>query len=316
MSQSPLALSHRTALLGGMSCYCRSDMGSQLLSYHLAPRRPKFALPPNACDAHVHVFGPQSRFPFAPTRSFTPCEAPKEKLFALHALLGVERCVVVQSNAHGLDNSVTEDAIAARKGKYVGIALVPLTISDTELRRFDASGFRGARFHFMRHLGASTPIGDLIAFGKRLAALGWHLQLHFESPYVHDLAPAMLRAPVPVVIDHMARIDASRGIDQPDFRKLLELTRDDRIWVKVSGAERASRSGPPYEDAIPFARALVEAAGDRVLWGTDWPHPNLAHVPDDGVLVDLLASIAPTEEERQALLVTNPERLYRFGART
>jgi len=291
-------------------------MGSQSLSHHPAPRRPKLALPRGTCDAHVHVFGPQARFPFAPTRSFTPCEAPKEKLFALHALLGVERCVVVQSNAHGLDNSVTEDAIAARKGKYVGIALVPVSVSDAELRRLDATGFRGARFHFMRHLGASTPIDEIVAFGSRLADLGWHLQLHFESEYVHDLAPAMLRAPVPVVVDHMARIDASRGVDQPDFRKLLELLRDDRIWVKVSGAERASRKGPPYEDAIPFARALVEAAGDRVLWGTDWPHPNLAHVPDDGLLVDLLASIALSEAQRQALLVTNPERLYRFRARS
>jgi len=262
------------------------------------------------------VFGPQARFPFAPIRSFTPCEAPKEKLFALHALLGVERCVVVQSNAHGLDNSVTEDAIAARKGKYVGIALVPVSVSDAELRRLDAAGFRGARFHFMRHLGASTPIEDIVAFGERLVDLRWHLVLHFEGAHIHDLAPALLRAPVPVVIDHMARIDASRGVDQPDFRKLLELVRDDRIWVKVSGAERASRKGPPYEDAIPFARALVEAAGDRALWGTDWRHPNLAHVPDDGVVVDLLASIAPSEAQRQALLVTNPERLYRFRARS
>jgi len=146
-------------------------MGSQSLSYHPAPRRPKLALPRGTCDAHVHVFGPQARFPFAPIRSFTPCEAPKQKLFALHALLGVERCVVVQSNAHGLDNSVTEDAIAARKGKYVGIALVPVSVSDAELRRLDAAGFRGARFHFMRHLGASTPIEDIVAFGERLVDL-------------------------------------------------------------------------------------------------------------------------------------------------
>jgi len=259
------------------------------------------------------VFGPQARFPFAPKRTFTPSEAPKEKLFALHALLGIERCAVVQSNAHGLDNSVTEDVLAARKGTYIGIALVPLTIDDAELRRLDAAGFRGARFHFMPHLGASTPIEDIVAFGGRLAAIGWHLQLHFESSLVYSLAPALLRSPVPIVIDHMARIDASRGLDQPDFRKLLELMRDERFWIKVSGAERASRTGPPYEDAVPFARTLVDAAGDRVLWGTDWPHPNLAHVPDDGMLVDLLEAIAPSEAQRRALLVTNPERLYRFG---
>jgi len=289
-------------------------VSSPPLSYLPSPSRPRLKLPPGACDAHVHVFGAQVRFPFAPGRSFTPCEAPKESLFALHALLGIERCVVVQSNAHGLDNSVTEDVLAARKGAYVGIALVPLTIDDAELRRLDAAGFRGARFHFMRHLGASTPIEDIIAFGGRLAAVGWHLQLHFESPLVHSLEPALLRSPVPVVIDHMARIDASRGLDQPDFHKLRELMRDERFWIKVSGAERASRAGPPYEDAVPFARALVEDAGDRVLWGTDWPHPNLAHVPDDGLLVDLLEAIAPSEAQRQALLVTNPEQLYRFGA--
>ena len=289
---------------------------STAFSYHPSPRRPKLKLPTGACDAHMHVFGPQSRFPFAPGRSFTPCEAPKEKLFALHEFLGIERGVVVQSNAHGLDNSVTEDVLAARKGKYLGIALVPVSVGDAELRRLDAAGFRGARFHFMRHLGASTPIEDIVAFGKRLVDLRWHLVLHFEGAAIGELAPALLRAPVPVVIDHMARIDASLGVDQTDFRKLLELLRDDRIWVKVSGAERVSRKGPPYEDAVPFARALVEAAGDRVLWGTDWPHPNLAHVPDDGLLVDLLASIAPTEAQRRALLVTNPERLYRFDART
>jgi len=288
---------------------------SPRLSYHQSPSRPRLGLLPGACDAHVHVFGPQARFPFAAERRFTPCEAPKEKLFALHALLGVERCVVVQSGAHGLDNRVTEDALAARDGRSVGIALVPLTISDAELRRLDAVGFRGARFNYMRHLGTATPIEDVIAFGKRLAAIGWHLQLHFESSLVHELASAMLRSPAPVVIDHMGRIDASRGIDQPDFRKLRELMRDERVWVKLSGAERISRRGPPYEDAIPFARALIEDAADRVLWGTDWPHPNLDHIPDDGTLADLIALIAPSEAERRALLVTNPERLYRFGSK-
>ena len=283
------------------------------LSYHASPARPKLRLPAGACDAHVHVFGPQTRFPFAPGRSFTPCEAPKERLYALHALLGIERCVVVQSNAHGYDNSVTEDALRAKNGAYAGIALLPLSVGDAELARLDAAGFRGARFHFMRHLGAATPIEDVIAFGNRLAGIGWHLQLHFESSLVHELAPALLRSPVPIVIDHMARIDASRGVDQPDFRRLRELMRDPRLWVKVSGPERASRQGPPYVDAIPFARALVEDAGDRVLWGTDWPHPNLDHVPDDGLLTDLIAQVAPTQAERAALLVANPERLYRFG---
>ncbi|HTS24014.1 MAG TPA: amidohydrolase family protein [Casimicrobiaceae bacterium] len=291
-------------------------MDAPKLSYLEHSSLPRLELPCGACDAHVHVFGPQSRFPFAPQRRFTPCEAPKEALFALHARLGIERCVVVQSSVHGVDNSATADAIAARRGAYVGVALLPVTIGDAELHRLDAAGFRGVRFNYMGHLGASTPIDAVVDFGRRLADLGWHLQLHFESGLVHELAPALLRSPVPVVIDHMGRIDASGGLDQPDFRRLRELLRDRRFWVKLSGAERVSRRGPPYEDAIPYARALLEDAGDRVLWGTDWPHPNLDHVPDDGALVDLLAAIARSEAERRALLVANPERLYRFEARS
>lgn len=283
------------------------------ISFHPTPRAPSIALPPRACDAHVHVFGPVARFPFAADRSFTPCEAPKEQLFALHEHLGIERCVVVQSNAHGHDNTVSEDAIAARRGAYVGIALLPLDVADAELRRLDAAGFRGVRFHFMRHLGPSTPVEDILRFSARLADFGWHLQVHMQSALIGELAPALARSPVPVVIDHMGRIDASLGLDQPDFVALRRLLGASNVWVKVSGGERASRAGAPYADAVPFARTLLEDAGDRVVWGTDWPHPNLGHVPDDGVLVDLLATIAPTPAARQALLVDNPQRLYRFG---
>jgi 2-pyrone-4,6-dicarboxylate lactonase len=259
------------------------------------------------------VFGPQERFPFAPERSYTPCEASKERLFALHGLLGIERCVVVQSNAHGFDHRATADALAARRGAYVGIALVPLAVADAELYRLDAAGFRGVRFNFARHLGNATPIADVIAFAQRLVALRWHLQLYFESPLVHELAPAIARSPVPVVIDHMGRVDASLGLDHADFRAVRRLVRLPHVWVKVSGAERVSREGPPYADAVPFASALLAEAPGRVLWGSDWPHPNLGHVPDDGDLVDLVASIAPEETQRQALLVDNPARLYRFG---
>ncbi len=285
---------------------------SASLSFNPSPSVPRLALPRGACNAHVHVFGPQQHFPFAAGRSYTPCDAPKETLFALHERLGIERCVVVQSNAHGHDNSVTEDAIAARRGAYMGIALVPLEVSDAELIRLDRAGFRGARFHFSKHLATGPKIADIMHFANRLAELEWHLQLHFDSEWIHDLAPWFLRSPVPVVIDHMGRVDASRGLDHADFCRLREVLRDPYVWVKVSGAERVSRQGPPYADALPFARALVEDAGDRVVWGTDWPHPNLDHVPDDGLLVDLIAEIAPGEAQRKALLVSNPQRLYRF----
>jgi 2-pyrone-4,6-dicarboxylate lactonase len=284
-------------------------------SFNPSPCKPRLRLPAGACDAHCHVFGPGRTFPFAEHRPFTPADAPKEALFALHAMLGIGRCVVVQSTCHGLNNDVVADAIAAKPGTYCGVALLPVSVTDDELRRLDALGFCGVRFNFMKHLGKAAPIQEVIAFGNRLATLGWHLQIQCESALIAELAPWLKRSPVPVVIDHMGRVDAALGIDQPAFRHLLDLMQDDRFLVKVSGSERIARRPAPYEDAIPFARKLVAEFGDRTVWGTDWPHPNSAGgVPDDGILVDLLSDIAPSEALRQALLVDNPRRFYRFPA--
>ncbi len=282
-------------------------------SFHPAPSRPKLKLPSGACDAHVHVFGPHGIFPFAQNRPFTPADAPKEKLFALHAMLGIRHCVIVQSTCHGFDNRVVADAIAAKKGDYCGVALLPATVEEAELKRLDALGFCGVRFNFMTHLGRGAGIEEAIALGERLAKIGWHLQVHFEAALIEDLAPWLARSAVPVVIDHMGRVDASLGLDQAPFRRLLDLMSDPRFRVKVSGSERISRRPSPWEDAIPFARKLVAEFGDRCFWGSDWPHPNLAAIPDDGVLVDLLSEIAPSENERKALLVDNPRSFYRFG---
>ena len=281
-------------------------------SFHPAPSRPKLELPAGACDAHVHVFGPHGIFPFAEDRPFTPADAPKENLFALHAMLGIRHCVIVQSTCHGFDNRVVADAIAAKKGDYCGVALVPAMVDDAELRRLDALGFRGVRFNFMKHLGKGAGIAEAIALSARLAKIGWHLQVHFEASLIEELTPWLKRSAVPVVIDHMGRVDASLGLEQPAFRRLLDLMGDARFRVKVSGSERISRRPSPWEDAIPFARTLVAEFGDRCFWGSDWPHPNLTAVPDDGVLVDLLAEIAPSEKQRQALLVDNPRGFYRF----
>ena len=277
-------------------------------SFLASPSRPKLKLPPGACDAHVHVFGPHRIFPFAENRPFTPADAPKEKLFALHAMLGIEHCVIVQSTCHGFDNRVVADAIAAKKGDYCGVALLPPFVDDAELERLDSQGFRG-----VNHLGKGPRIEDAIALTPRLARFGWHLQVHFEASLIEELAPWLGRSAVPVVIDHMGRIDASLGLDQPAFRHLLDLMRDPRFRVKVSGSERISREAAPWQDAVPFARKLVAEFGERCFWGSDWPHPNLAAVPDDGVLVDLLSKIAPSEKERKALLVDNPRSFYRFG---
>jgi 2-pyrone-4,6-dicarboxylate lactonase len=291
-------------------------MSDPLPSYLASPSTPKLRLPAGACDAHVHVFGPQRIFPFAADRTFTPADAPKEKLFALHAMLGIEHCLIVQSACHGFDNRAVADALAAKGGAYRGVALLPASVDDAELQRLDARGFCGVRFNYMRHLGEGTPIGDVIALSERLAPLGWHLQIHLDSSLIGVMAPSLKRSAVPVVIDHMGRVDASLGLAQPAFRQLRELLRDQRFLVKVSCVERISRRPPPYEDAIPFARALVAEFGDRTLWGTDWPHPNVASgIPDDGLLVDLLAEIAPSAAQRQALLVDNPQRFYRFPKR-
>ncbi len=277
------------------------------------PSSPKFRLPRGACDAHVHVFGPRARFPFAEGRSYTPSDATKEMLFVLHARLGIEHCVIVQPNCHGTDNSVTEDAIAATGKSYKGVALVRTDVSDGELKRLNEAGLTGARFHYMSHLSRGAPIGEVIAFAKRLAPIGWHLQIHLEASLIAQMAPALKRSPVPVMIDHIGRIDSSRGLEQPAFRDLLTLMQDKNFWIKVSGCDRATRQGPPYADATPFARKLVAEFGDRVVWGTDWPHPN--HEPpvvDDGLLVDLLTEIAPSDAALKALLVDNPQRFYNF----
>lgn len=277
------------------------------------PSKPKLTLPRGACDAHVHVFGPRARFPFADGRSYTPSDATKEMLFALHARLGIEHCVIVQPNCHGTDNRVTEDAIAASGHSYKGVALVRTDVSDAELKRLAAAGLTGARFHYMGHLAKGAPIDEVITFAKRLADIGWHLQIHGEASIIADMAPTLKRSPVPVMIDHIGRVDASLGLDQPAFRTLLALMGDKNVWIKVSGCDRATRQGPPYADAVPFARKLVAEFGDRVVWGTDWPHPNHTHKPDDGQLVDLIAEIAPSEAARQALLVDNPQRFYNFA---
>ncbi|SEA79258.1 amidohydrolase family protein [Acidovorax soli] len=290
------------------------DTQPPVLTYLLQPRRPALVLPTGACDSHVHVFGPAAAFPYAASRGFTPVDAGKETLFALHRQMGISRCVIVQSAVHGFDNRVVEDAIAAGGGHYLGVALVPAAVSDAELLRLAEAGFSGVRFNFMKHLTASASVEDIVALTPRLAAVGMHLQVHFESSLVHSLAPMLRQSAVPVVIDHMGRVDATLGADHPDFAALEQLVRsDERFYIKVSGIDRIDPA-PPYAHGIALARRLVATAPDRCLWGTDWPHPNHTHVPDDGQLVDSLTEIASTPAALQALLVNNPQKLYGFSA--
>jgi 2-pyrone-4,6-dicarboxylate lactonase len=283
------------------------------------PRTPSVRLPRGACDSHVHVFGPYARFAAAEGQRVIPAEAPKEKLFGLHRRVGIERCVIVQSMVHGHDNRVVEDAIAAGGGRYLGVALVPTDAPSAELARLAAAGFRAVRFNFMKHLTGGHTVEDVLALTPRLAEVGMHLQVHFESNMVHTVGQQLQRSAVPVVIDHMGRVDATLGPMNPDFQALMGLLEKPGMHVKVSGIDRVesgARAGSGYPMGVALARELVSRFPDRCVWGLDWPHPNHTHIPDDGELVDALARIAPTEGLMRQLLVDNPFKLYRFEALT
>jgi predicted TIM-barrel fold metal-dependent hydrolase len=273
-------------------------------------RRPQYRLPLGACDAHCHVFGPAARFPFAEGRSYTPQDAPKEALAALHGHLGLQRSVIVQASCHGTDNRAMLDAIAAAPSQRRGIAMVRSDVSDRDLEALHAGGVRGVRFNFVRHLGGRP---DAAAMDRVIAAatpLGWHVVLHMDAQDIAELTPLMRALPVPFIIDHMGRVEARLGPDQPAMRSLLELARLERCWIKLSGAERISQL--PFTDAIPIAQRILQACPDRVLWGTDFPHPNLKIAVDEADLVDLVTQFAPSEDARRRLLVDNPARLYGF----
>lgn len=292
------------------------ESDTKILTYSLNPSAPKLRLPSLACDSHVHVFGPAAVFPFNENRNFTPVDAPKETLFALHQKLGISRCVIVQSVTHGFDNGVVEDAIAAGNGRYLGIALAPANVADSELQRLARAGFRGIRFNFMTHLAKSNSVDEVLALTSRLKAVGMHLQVHFESSLIHSLAPLLSASKVPVVIDHMGRVDATLGSNHPDYQALHALLANPIFWVKLSGIDRIDPNPStllPYSKGSELANLLLQSYPDQCVWGTDWPHPNHTHVPDDGVLIDALSRIAPTSELLGKLLVQNPEALYQFA---
>jgi 2-pyrone-4,6-dicarboxylate lactonase len=270
-------------------------------------------MPPMACDAHCHVFGPAATFPYAAGRAYTPPDAPKERLAALHTTLGVERAVIVQASCHGTDNRAMLDAIATSRGRYRGVAIVDASFTETDYAALHEGGIRGARFNFVRHLGGMPHLDILDHVVQRIRALGWHLVVHLDAADLVELSGLLRRLPVPFVIDHMGRVKADGGLSQPPFRALLDLMTLDSCWVKVCGAERVSADGPPFLDAMPFAQALIRAAPDRVLWGTDWPHPNIGRdMPNDGDLVDLVPLMAPDEVLQRKLLIHNPATLYGF----
>jgi len=290
------------------------------LDWYAQPSKPRFKLPAGAVDAHCHVFGPGDEFPFAPERKYTPCDASKDQLFALRDHLGFARNVIVQATCHGADNSAVVDALAASNGKARGIATVKRSVTDAELQAMHRAGIRGVRFNFVKRLVDFTPKDELMEIAGRIAKLGWHVVIYFEAVDLPELMDFFTALPTTVVVDHMGRPDVTKGVDGEEFALFVDfMRRHNNVWSKVSCPERLSVSGPralygerqAYRDVVPFARRLVELFPERVLWGTDWPHPNLKdHMPDDGLLVDFIPHIAVTPESQYRLLVGNPMRLY------
>ncbi|MES2950856.1 MAG: amidohydrolase family protein [Pseudomonadota bacterium] len=290
------------------------------LDWYTGPSKPRFTLPAGSVDAHCHVFGPGDQFPYAPERKYTPCDASKDQLFALRDHLGFEKNVIVQATCHGSDNRALVDALLASGNRARGVATVTRDVTDDELQAMHAAGVRGTRFNFVKRLADFTPREVLLEIAQRIAPLGWHVVVYFEAQDLPQLYDFFTALPTTVVVDHMGRPDVGKPVDGPEFELFVKMLREhSNIWSKVSCPERLSASGPSalngeknaYADVVPFAKRLVESFPDRVLWGTDWPHPNLKdHMPDDGLLVDYIPHIATTAELQHKLLVDNPNRLY------
>jgi len=289
-------------------------MDPDWLVFHPEPSIPEFKLPAGAVDAHCHVFGPAGEFPFAPERKYTPCDAGKDKLWALRDHLGVHRNVIVQATCHGADNRALVDALLNSRGTARGVATVRASVTDEELKMLDDAGVRGVRFNFVKRLVDALPFDDLQSIAERITPLGWHIVIYFEAADLAEYYNFFTTLPTTVVVDHMGRPDITAPINGPAFELFLRLLSDnDNFWSKVSCPERLSGVGSEggYEDVVPFARTVVENFSDRVLWGTDWPHPNMkTHMPDDGKLVDFVPKIAVTRGLQRQLLVDNPMRLY------
>jgi len=290
------------------------------LDWYANPSMPRFRVPEGSVDAHCHVFGPGAVFPFAPERKYTPCDASAAQLFALRDRLGFARNVVVQATCHGADNRALVAACVASGGRARGVATVRRSVADAELDALHAAGVRGVRFNFVKRLVDFTPKDELMEIAGRIAQRGWQVVIYFEAVDLPELIDFFTALPTTVVVDHMGRPDVGQPVDGPQFELFVKFLRDHpNVWSKVSCPERLSLTGPraldgerhAYRDVVPFARRLVETFPDRVLWGTDWPHPNLKdHMPDDGLLVDFIPHIATTPELQRGLLVDNPMRLY------
>ncbi|ORE90919.1 amidohydrolase family protein [Acuticoccus yangtzensis] len=283
------------------------------------PKKPDHILPAGSCDCHAHIFGPAERYPYAAERDYTPHDAPLSMYAGLLHHLGFSRAVLVQASVYGTDNSQMADALEAAKSEphgieWRGIAVLPESVSDAELERLNGLGVRGARLNLLNK-GAGLSFDDVKALADRLAPLDWHLQFLIDISTFADFRGRMSRLPVTSVIDHIGHFPGQLGPQSAGFQDLLALVREGRTWVKVSGPNRFARQPvPPYDDAVPLTEALVEAAPDQLVFGTDWPHVRLkTPMPDDGALVDeFMRWIGNDAAIAQRILVDNPARLYGF----
>jgi predicted TIM-barrel fold metal-dependent hydrolase len=279
-------------------------------------RKPKYRPPSGACDAHCHIFGPGAQYPYSADRTYTPPDAPLARFKELQATLGLERAVLVNASCHGSDNTVIVDAIAQSGGKYRGVANSDDTFNEMDFERLHNAGFRGVRFNFVKHLGGMPDMGEFQRTLERIKPFGWHIDLHFDAGDLVEHDALLKSLPVPFIIDHMGRVPTKDGLGQEPFTRLLALAlSNEKCWIKISGSVRIASEGPPFGSAVPFAQMLIEAAPDRILWGTDWPHPNIAkHMPNDGDLIDLIPLMMPDPATQKKILVDNPHRLYQFTA--
>ena len=286
------------------------------LDWYAGPSRPSFKVPAGAVDAHCHVFGPGAEFPYAPERKYTPCDASRQQLYALRDHLGFARNVVVQATCHGADNRALVDALRAAGDRARGVATIRPGVTRSELADMHEAGVRGIRFNFVRRLADPEPDQYYRGLVDLIAEFGWHIVIYFEAADLSERWDLVTSLPTLIVVDHMGRPDVTQPVDGPGFALFRRLMHEHgNVWAKLSGAERLSLSGPPgYDDFVPFARHIAQTFPDRVIWGTDWPHPNMkSHMPDEGDLVDLVPRIAPATDLQRRLLVDNPMRLYWEG---
>jgi 2-pyrone-4,6-dicarboxylate lactonase len=275
-----------------------------------ATRRPAVPLPPRTCDCHAHIFGPWDRFPLPAKPTYLPAEVPLPEYLHMLRTLGVARAVLVQPSPYGTNNAALVAALRSGSFPLRGIALIDGATTDAQLEELHAAGVQGIR----RHVGADAAkdLAGVPELAERIKRFGWHLQFLLDAARTPDIDRALLALPVPLVFDHFGMVPAAGGIDSPGFQTLLRLARSDRCWFKLSAPYRISTQAPRYPDVTPFVHALLAAAPDRCVWGTDWPHPNADFMPNDGDLADLLPAWIPDEALRRKVLVDNPERLYGF----